>query len=301
MSQPTPPGASDPYGSPQGVGPTQIGPPSAYAAGPYGQPEYGQSPYGQGYDPAAYPQTPGHPPYGQPPPYPGWTDPGMPAGTGGPPQPPRKRWPLVVGIVAALAVVGGGIAVAVPLLGDDPLPPPVSTPAAAPPTGGPPSSSAPASPAPATVPQPPSAAGGDPAADRALWESIGGSGVTWESCRFSDPVVPQATSQLDCATVDPVLDRGVSFESYPTRGDLDAEVGRVQGLLTGEAAADCSSGGTYRGVFLRWELVCGYVTEADGSNAYVISWRDQDKLLLGTLVDPDPATAWQWWLDHTPF
>ena len=57
MSQPTPPGASDPYGSPQGVGPTQIGPPSAYAAGPYGQPEYGQSPYGQGYDPAAYPQT----------------------------------------------------------------------------------------------------------------------------------------------------------------------------------------------------------------------------------------------------
>jgi hypothetical protein len=126
-----PPGSSPPYGppasSPQGE--TPAGPPGPYASPPTGQPPTGQPQY----DGPAAPGQPqyGQPQYGQPPPPPPGDESTRPYGA--PPyagslaqtpqsaypqqellphdvKPSRSRVPLVIGLIVALALVGGGIA-----------------------------------------------------------------------------------------------------------------------------------------------------------------------------------------------
>jgi hypothetical protein len=121
-----PPGTSSPHGppasSPQGE--TPAGPPGTYAGSPAGQPPTGQPQFGA-------PAAPDQPQYGQPPPPPPGDEPTTPYGAppyagswgqtpqGAYPQqellphdvkPSRSRVPLVIGLIVALALVGGGIA-----------------------------------------------------------------------------------------------------------------------------------------------------------------------------------------------
>ncbi|MFJ6215227.1 hypothetical protein ACIQGZ_18120 [Streptomyces sp. NPDC092296] len=93
-------GGGGPYGQPQqppyGGQPYGGGQPP-YGGQPYGQPPYGQAPYGR--PPQGYPQQ--QPPYGPP------------SGGRPPVAQPRSRKGLVIGIVAAVVVLGvGGVAAA---------------------------------------------------------------------------------------------------------------------------------------------------------------------------------------------
>jgi hypothetical protein len=136
-AQPPPPGrpaagppeyGQPPQGEPASAGPDQYGQP------PYGQPAYGQPPYGAPPAPGQpdhVPPASGGPQYGQPPPPPYGDEATRPYGPppyggsfGQTPQsaypqqellphdvkPSRSRVPLVIGLVVALALVGGGIA-----------------------------------------------------------------------------------------------------------------------------------------------------------------------------------------------
>jgi hypothetical protein len=128
----TPPPSGQPAQSPPGEPPA--GPPDPYPSPPYGRPPTGQAPYGQpptGQAGYGAPATPGQPQYGQPPPPLSGDESTRPYGPppyagsfGQTPQsaypqqellphdvkPSRSRVPLVIGLVVALALVGGGIA-----------------------------------------------------------------------------------------------------------------------------------------------------------------------------------------------
>jgi serine/threonine protein kinase len=247
------------------------------------QPPYGRHPYGQ-QPPQAVAGLPGA----------GFSAPT--GGYGGPTPPPKRRWPLVVAAAAVAALAATGAAVAVPMLiRDDPPPAQAAESSTVPPTV-----------APTTVPpvgptRPVSAPGGDAGVDQELWDAIGGTGVVWDGgCEYSEPVVAMARSQLDCRATDPALDKNLSFERYPSQAEIDDELAYAEQNWTGEPGS-CDTGGRFSGTIVHWDVVCGYATFEDGLTYYVITWRDPNKAILGTLADRDPARAWEWWLAHTPF
>jgi hypothetical protein len=121
MTYPPQPGQPGPYGQPGGYYPPsgpQFGQQGGYGqpggdfppSGPQQQPQQGVQPGG----PQQFGQQPmgGYVPYGQQPQYPGGFGPGA--------QPPKKKTGLIVGLsVAAVAVIGGVVAIVLVLTGGD--------------------------------------------------------------------------------------------------------------------------------------------------------------------------------------
>lgn len=147
--------------------------------------------------------------------------------------------------------------------------------------------------------RPPSLPGGDPVADQALWDTLGGTGLVWDDCGYQSNL-GMAISRLDCSNVDPALELRIAFLRYADEAALRAEQDQIE-LEAGGDDGECTAGGRFVGTVGPWELVCGTVLLADGTESYSIFWTDPVKLTAGQLWDSDPVLAYEWWFNHTPF
>jgi hypothetical protein len=147
--------------------------------------------------------------------------------------------------------------------------------------------------------RPESLAGGDTEADQELWDSVRGSGAVDGGCSYVTPTASTARSSLECAAVDPELDRPVRFDAHRSAAEAQTAVVDIASRLSGNRGS-CEAGGTFLGEQSSRYMACGIVppTDARAAGLYVISWSDPDLPYAITIVDDDPANAWAWFSAH---